>query len=258
MLQGSAIVVALVVLFLLWRRPALAGADETGKVVFFGPAQTWVILSWTFAALALAWRFMYADVPVLSDIAATFPSLLLAVVGLVLVHDTRASDSRAPLRRMLSLPSEPGTKRRWLFLAVVAFAASTAFGYAVDWLFGAFGASWAWSEFLIEPLIHGSGPSAFAEVIELVVSAPLGEELLFRGVLFGALASKLTMHRAALISGALFGAWHGYGMAGTIIVAFDGYLLARLYARTGSLIPGMLAHSLINVAVCLSNFGCRA
>ena len=208
-------------------------------------------------ALALTWRFYYAEVPVLSDIGSTLPSLVLALVGLVLVRDTRASDSPAPLRRMFSIPKEFGGNGRWIVVAVGAFGASTLFERLSDRALGSLGVNVSASEFLVEPLLHGSTFVMLATVLELVVFAPLGEELLFRGVLFGALTSKLTTHRAALLSGVLFAVWHGYGIAGTVVVGFDGYLLARLYARTGSLLPGMLAHGLLNAAVSLYSLGCR-
>jgi membrane protease YdiL (CAAX protease family) len=256
---GVAMLLALPLLLWRWRRRrAPAGEGEAGKIVGFGLAQAWILLTWSLAALALAWRFYWVDVPILSDIGGTFPSLLLALVGLVLVRDTRASDSPAPLRRMFSLPNESGTKRRWFVLAFAAYGATSIFSYLTNWGFAALGMGAPWSEFLLEPMIYGSSALAFATALELVVFAPLGEELMFRGVLFGALASKLSTHRAALISAILFGAWHGYGLAGTVVVAFDGYLMARLYARTRSLIPGMLLHAAINFGITLNDLGCRA
>jgi membrane protease YdiL (CAAX protease family) len=106
-------------------------------------------------------------------------------------------------------------------------------------------------------LIHGSGFVAFVTILELVVFAPLGEELLFRGVLFGALTSKLSVRRAALLSGVAFSVWHGYGVVGSLIIAFDGYMLALLYSRMRSLVPGMFVHGALNAIYCLSNLGCR-
>jgi membrane protease YdiL (CAAX protease family) len=256
--DGLAVGVGFFFLLLLGRHGrAFAGDGQTGQIVVFGGAQAWVILSWSFAADALAWRLSYVGIPVLSDIARNLHSLLFALVGVTLVRTTRASDSPAPLRRMFAIPKEPGTKPLWFFLALVAYGASLTFAYLLNWAFGALGRG-APTEFLVEPLIYGSRFDAFANALELVVFAPVGEELLFRGVLFGALARKFTTHRAALVSAVLFSLWHGYGVAGTLIVAFDGYLFARLYARSGSLIPGMFAHAMINFGVCLINFGCRA
>jgi membrane protease YdiL (CAAX protease family) len=90
-----------------------------------------------------------------------------------------------------------------------------------------------------------------------VIFAPLSEEILFRGVLFGALLRRLSTNHAALISAIVFSVWHAYGFAGSLAVGFGGYLWAQLYARTGSLLPGMLVHAVLNAIVCLDALGSR-
>jgi len=39
---------------------------------------------------------------------------------------------------------------------------------------------------------------------------------------------------------------HGYGLLGTADIVLSGYIWARLAARTGTLAPGLIAHSLTN------------
>jgi membrane protease YdiL (CAAX protease family) len=79
--------------------------------------------------------------------------------------------------------------------------------------------------------------------------SPFAEELAYRGVLFGSLATRMSTHRAALISCVVFAVVHGYGWFGFASVALTGYLWARLAARTGSLVPGALAHGIFNLVV---------
>ena len=55
-----------------------------------------------------------------------------------------------------------------------------------------------------------------------------------------------------MISACIFAAAHGYGLIGFISVFWSGLLWAWLYERTGSLIPGMIAHATNNLLVCLS------
>jgi membrane protease YdiL (CAAX protease family) len=244
------------VLLLKRRRLFVAGGLPT-KPVVFGLAQGWVVISWSFAALALAWRLSWADVPLLSELLRAFPSLILALVAYFLVRDTRASQSPAPLASLLSLSSDSETRRNWFLLGMVVLGTSFGFALVVDAAVKALGGRTSWGEFLIEPLIHGSSFQALACSLELVVFAPFGEELLFRGVLFGALASKLSPHRAAIVAALVFSAWHAYGLVGSLLLAVDGYLLALLYWRTRSLVPGMVVHAALNAVVCLNNFGCR-
>ncbi|HYW86704.1 MAG TPA: type II CAAX endopeptidase family protein [Chloroflexota bacterium] len=103
--------------------------------------------------------------------------------------------------------------------------------------------------------VRGSGTLGLAVVLLLgSVSAPIAEELFFRGVLFGLLKRRQPLVLAYLVSGGLFAAAHlvparmtPAQMAGLAIGIFVlGTLLAWTYERTGSLYPGMLAHALNN------------
>ena len=57
---------------------------------------------------------------------------------------------------------------------------------------------------------------------------------------------------AAVISAGIFAAAHGYGWIGFASVFWSGVLWAWIYEKTGSLLPGMLAHAANNLLVCLS------
>jgi membrane protease YdiL (CAAX protease family) len=80
------------------------------------------------------------------------------------------------------------------------------------------------------------------------VVAPIGEETLFRGYIFPALAKWRGWLPAAILTGVLFGAVH-VGSAPVIYLvplAVLGFLLCALYRRTGSLYPCVATHSLNN------------
>src|SRR6188472_4083807 len=68
------------------------------------------------------------------------------------------------------------------------------------------------------------------QVLLIVVAAPISEEVCFRGMLFGGLRERWPRIAAALISALIFG----------------GFVLALLYEKTGSIIPGILLHMLNN------------
>jgi membrane protease YdiL (CAAX protease family) len=84
------------------------------------------------------------------------------------------------------------------------------------------------------------------------VFAPLFEELAFRGLLFAILRRKFRFLPAALISAGIFGVAHGYGLVGLVSVCWSGVLWAWIYEKTGSLLPGILAHAINNLLVCLA------
>ena len=84
-----------------------------------------------------------------------------------------------------------------------------------------------------------------ASFIASVMIAPVIEELLFRGLLFGSLRTKLPVWLAAVIAAAVFGLLHA--QASVMIYTFMfGLLLAWLYHRSRSLWPGILLHLLNN------------
>ncbi len=74
------------------------------------------------------------------------------------------------------------------------------------------------------------------------------EELAFRGVLQGRLYPLMGRLQAILVCGAAFGAAHGM-QAGLPFQMGIGFYLAFLRDRSGSLLPGMLAHMLYNATI---------
>ena len=85
-----------------------------------------------------------------------------------------------------------------------------------------------------------------------LVFAPVFEELIFRGLLYGTLRVRLAWPLAALGSALVFALAHGYGVAGFVSVFLSGLLWAWSYERTGSLLPAMAAHAANNAAVALT------
>jgi membrane protease YdiL (CAAX protease family) len=85
------------------------------------------------------------------------------------------------------------------------------------------------------------------QVMLIVIAAPVSEEICFRGMLFGGLRTRLPRLAAALISGLIFGGLHALtGISAVPPLIFFGFILALLYERTGSIVPGILLHMLNN------------
>ncbi len=86
------------------------------------------------------------------------------------------------------------------------------------------------------------------DMIALAVTAPIAEEIFFRGILYRSLRNRLKVLPAALIAGCLFGLVHatGYPLITLPVKAFFGVLACLLYERTGSLLPGIAVHSFVD------------
>ena len=81
-------------------------------------------------------------------------------------------------------------------------------------------------------------------VILITIVAPISEEILFRGYLFGALSESMPMWATQLATAVMFGLVHGLGHA--VPIAVLSLLFGYLRQRYRSLWPAILAHVLHN------------
>jgi membrane protease YdiL (CAAX protease family) len=82
-------------------------------------------------------------------------------------------------------------------------------------------------------------------VLSLVVIAPVVEEIVFRGLLFGALAARLGVLGSAVVTALLFGAVHGDMVLFPTLAAM-GFVTALAYAATGNLWVAIALHAANN------------
>jgi hypothetical protein len=96
-------------------------------------------------------------------------------------------------------------------------------------------------------LFENAKPGLWLDVMAVVAVtlAPFAEELVFRGFIFNALWKRLPFSLSALVSGIIFGLAHGQA-AGIAPLAAGGFVLASVYARSGSLWSSMIAHGTFN------------
>jgi membrane protease YdiL (CAAX protease family) len=126
----------------------------------------------------------------------------------------------------------------WMLLAFVAF-------YFVTVVFVAIVGASPDDQKLTRDLGVDRGPVALLAVAFLVsVVAPVAEEFFFRGFFFSALRNWKGMWPAAVITGLVFGGIHvGSAEAAFLLpLAFFGFVLCLVYARTRSLYPCMALH----------------
>lgn len=82
--------------------------------------------------------------------------------------------------------------------------------------------------------------------IAVIVFAPLGEEFLFRGLLFQALRNRVRLWPALLISGFLFAVSHVEPLAIVVLLPV-GVFFAWAFHRRGTLVVPIMAHATFNL-----------
>jgi len=143
-----------------------------------------------------------------------------------------------------------GASGRWGALgraSVVLIGLSTLADLVIETGGARLGFSPHWTDGFQERLVWGSRGDVLADVLDSVIMAPILEEVLFRGVLYATFRLRLSPLPAALASGIVFAAAHGYGAVGFASVLGSGIVWALAYEATRSLVPGMVAHATGNL-----------
>ena len=83
-------------------------------------------------------------------------------------------------------------------------------------------------------------------IISYGILAPLGEEIVFRGVVYGQLRKVLKVPYAVVLSGLAFGLFHG-NLVQAVYATVIGCLLALVYEWYGTIAAPMLFHSVANL-----------
>jgi membrane protease YdiL (CAAX protease family) len=133
---------------------------------------------------------------------------------------------------------------------------------AIDWL-GSILISWAgwklglggnWAEGVQERLVFGPTETVWLATINFVLWAAIFEEIGFRGLVYTTLRSRFNVTLAILVSTLIFSALHLYSLLGFLSVFWSGLVLAYVYERYHSLLPGMIIHiagNLLNMSTVL-------
>ncbi|MEE8599736.1 CPBP family intramembrane glutamic endopeptidase [Euzebya tangerina] len=98
----------------------------------------------------------------------------------------------------------------------------------------------------VQTSVVGDGLLPLIVAFSVAVLAPLGEELWFRGVLYQALAKRVSGWPAIGLSGLAFGLTHGELLV--VVLTFPlGMLLAWMLRRHGTLVVPIMAHAVFNL-----------
>jgi CAAX protease family protein len=99
----------------------------------------------------------------------------------------------------------------------------------------------------LRPLLPHT-PAEFRRFVPLSFTAGICEELLYRGYLVWVLQSWIGLWPAAIVSMVLFGLGHSYqGFKFGVRAFLAGVFMGLLALATGSILPGMLLHALIDL-----------
>jgi uncharacterized protein len=152
-----------------------------------------------------------------------------------------------PYRRLFG-PTR-GTGLMWA-IGLATGIATVLITYTVNAVFVlSFGDGEAVEQEVLDIVLAGGAATVLA-ILLAVVLAPVTEEIVFRGVLFRALADKVGMWPAATLSSAVFAVIHFevlFSQPLALIGLFTvGMLLAIAYHRTGSLLVPILGHAVFN------------
>ncbi|MBC2304627.1 CPBP family intramembrane glutamic endopeptidase [Listeria booriae] len=85
------------------------------------------------------------------------------------------------------------------------------------------------------------------------VLAPILEEIVFRKIIYGGLASRMNIHVAAVISSLFFGLMH-MDLAYLLVYFVIGLMLCYMYTKTKRIAVPIAAHMLMNVIAMIIQF----
>lgn len=130
------------------------------------------------------------------------------------------------------------------------FWALTAAAWALCWLVGQAASVWLYSlvgsaEFDQHTAAKSSAPAPLALLLVLVL-APMGEEMLMRGVAYTRLRRHLPPLAAAVLTSAVFSLLH-LNLVQIVATLPLGLLLAAVYEQTGRLAPVIGLHAVFNL-----------
>jgi uncharacterized protein len=110
-----------------------------------------------------------------------------------------------------------------------------------------------WADLVNETLLVGSWFAALSELFKYVVGAPLVEEIVFRGVIYGSLRRRFPSLPSAIFSAALFAVAHLASLPATIVLFLGAVASALVYERSRSLLPSIAAHAVNNAVAFTSD-----
>ncbi len=208
----------------------------------------WLVASYLGSALLL----LAGDGPEATSttaVAVLFSTSLLVAITLSWVR-LRGADvpEVASVRRLLGVTAfRPADVAMGIGYGIVAFVVvQLGIGVVLQQLIQALGGEVPEVQVTVQEAVRGDGPVPLLVALGTIVIAPVGEELLYRGVLYQALARHVPGWLAIAISGVAFGITHIEWLV--IALTFPlGILLAWTVRRHGTVVVAIVAHMTFNL-----------
>ncbi|MBI4240364.1 MAG: CPBP family intramembrane metalloprotease [Candidatus Rokubacteria bacterium] len=200
------------------------------------------------AVLTISADFIRVESPLLRLVVTPVINLPL----LILAYRHLLAPSGLGFRQGLGLWPAAADWHRLGVIVPVVLAAALVGEWVIGLAAGSVDLSSHWTEGFDEELVWGSMPVLAVSFIDDVVFAPVFEEIVFRGLLFATLRRKFGWRTSAAASAVVFALAHEYGVLELASVFWSGILWAWAYEKTGSLLPGMVAHAVNNLVVFVS------
>lgn len=244
--------IGILVLWLLRGKRSVVLHRDPG-VGSFGLFRGYAVLSWgavlgvVLIVLSLLGLRVMLDRPDGAEgLLSGFVTLIVGLPALVLIRRLLLGPLGVGYLDAFGLDPRPRVWRRLFSVTLVLFAVERSLELVIVGIGEMAGRGVPWYETIYEPLLYLSWPSASLEVADATIAAPIIEEIIFRGILYTSLRSRLKPLCAAVLSGVIFALVHGYGAAGLAALSAGATASALVYERTKSLIPCILSHSMGN------------
>jgi len=104
-----------------------------------------------------------------------------------------------------------------------------------------------WASGIQERLVFGSNDIVFFSMINIILWAPVFEEIGFRGLLYTTLRARFSPTVAIVLSAIIFSALHLKSLNSFLSIFWSGLILAYAYERYHSLLPGIAIHAVGNL-----------
>ncbi|MDX1412361.1 MAG: type II CAAX endopeptidase family protein, partial [Nitrospirales bacterium] len=219
--------------------PPWSGNDGFAVFVRGGAITTFLLFSLSFLELD-------GHAMVLISLTILYgPILILTYFHLLLPNDVTVFHA-------FGLRVAVGRIHRILPMIFVLFAAGLIGNWMIMVGVGSSHGSYHWTEWFDPTLVWGTPTNVAVTLVEYSIIAPVFEEIIFRGVLFGTFRRRFGWPISAVLSALVFSLVHGYGLVGLLTVFWSGVLWAWAYEKTGSLWPGMIAHGANNLLVSMT------
>ncbi len=211
---------------------------QSGRLV------AWSILVGLLAAVSYGGRLAGGDMP--DDLLYRWSTFVGALVQYGIMLILILAIARGLDRPLLALEA-PARRGRAVLLGLIALVVIVASAAALSPFLDAGN-----EQGLVPDGWDSSRAAPFlANAAIVVIAAPFVEELLYRGLGYGLLTPFLGPWPAILITGVAFGLAHGL-VLGLPVLSIFGITLGWLRWQTGSVIPGMIVHSIFNAAALLA------